>query len=63
MPSTNEVLQARAQVKEWAVEQLIKENHPVHSAQAIVARMSYEEQLEYAQKLQGPIYTGPYSPY
>lgn len=63
MPSSEDMLDAQFQVSEWAVQQMIKEGHAEHSARAIVQRMGYNERMEYAQKLRGPIYRGPYSPY
>lgn len=58
MPSSEDCLEARQQVWEWAVEQLVLEGHPKHSAEEIVKHMSYESRVEKAEKLRGPIYRG-----
>jgi hypothetical protein len=63
MPSSEECIEARNQVREWAIEQLVSEGHSFRSAQMIVKYMNYEEQLKTAEKVRGKIYTGPYSPY
>lgn len=63
MPSSEECFEAQAQVKNWAVEALIREGHPKQSAEMITSRMSYDEQVEWAEKVHGKIYRGPYSPY
>ena len=63
MPSSEDCIDARNRVKEWAVQALIKEGHPERSAEMIVERMPYDEQVRYAEKVNGPIYRGPYSPY
>jgi hypothetical protein len=63
MPSSEECIEAQANVKKWAIEALVKEGHPEHSAQMIVDRMSYDEQVELAEKIHGKIYRGAYSPY
>lgn len=63
MPSSEDCIEAHSQVKEWAVEQMVKEGHSRFSAEEIVKRMSYDEQVNKAEKVHGPIYRGPYSPY
>jgi hypothetical protein len=63
MPSSEDCIEAQNNVKQWAKEALIKEGHAPHSAEAIVSRMCYDEQVKHAEKIQGPIYRGPYSPY
>lgn len=63
MPSSEECFEAQAEVRKWAVEALVKEGHPKQSAEMIVSRMDYAEQVEWAEKVHGKIYRGPYSPY
>ncbi len=64
MPSTEECIKAQAQVKEWAIQQLIKEGHNRFSAEEIVKHMDYNKQISKAENLLGnSIYRGPYSPY
>lgn len=64
MPSSEDCIDARNQIRDWAVEQLVKEGHARHSALEIVKHMCYENQIEKAEKYLGrPIYRGPYSPY
>jgi hypothetical protein len=55
MPSSEECIEARNQVKEWAVQQLVNEGHLLYSAQEIVKYMNYESQIEKAEELRGPI--------
>ncbi len=63
MPSSEDCISAQQQVREWAIAAMIEEGHLPHSAKAIVERMSYDEQVEKAEKVAGPIYRGAYSPY
>jgi hypothetical protein len=63
MPSSDEICEARTQVKQWAIEALINEGHPEHSAKAMVEIMNYDQRLAYAEKVCGSIYKGAYSPY
>ena len=63
MPSSEDVIEAQNQVRMAAVQALEKEGHPKHSAEVIVQHMSYDEQVKKAEKVLGPIYRGPYSPY
>lgn len=63
MPSSEDCIDARNQVKEWAIQALVKEGHALHSAKEIVKYMSYEMQIEKAEQIRGKIYRGPYSPY
>lgn len=58
MPSSEECIEARNEVRQWAIEQLIKEGHLKRSAEEIVKHMNYEQQIEKA-----AIYRGPYSPF
>jgi hypothetical protein len=64
MPSSEECIEARRQVSEWAEDQLVKEGHPRNSAKAIVSYMDYESQIEKAEEFLGhKIYRGAYSPF
>lgn len=64
MPSAEECAQARNNVHEWALKQLVKQGHPQKSAKMIVAHMPYDEQIKLAEQWRGEsIYLGPYSPY
>ena len=63
MPSSEECWEAQAQVRQWAIEALMKEGHARMSAELIVKLMPYEEQIQWAEKVHGKIYRGPYSPY
>lgn len=59
MPSTEQIYEARADVRERAIKKLVSQGHPRHSAEAIADRMSYEEQA----KLVGQVTGVPYSCY
>ncbi len=64
MPSSEECINARLEVKNNAIKALIKYGkHQPHSAKMIADRMNYDEQIEWAEKIMGKIYRGPYSPY
>jgi hypothetical protein len=64
MPSSEDMIEARNEVRQNAIQQLVREGHAEHSAIEIAKRMSYDEAIQYAQKYTGkPIYRGPYSPY
>lgn len=63
MPSSEECIEARNEVRQWAIEQLIKEGHLKRSAEEIVKHMNYEQQIEKAELIHGAIYRGPYSPF
>lgn len=63
MPSSEECLEAAKQIKENAIKALIRAGHSEFSAEKIVGYMSYNEQVQKAEKILGPIYRGPYSPY
>ena len=63
MPSSEEIYEAKAQVREWAIEALMKDGHPRKSAEMIADRMNYDERIKYAEKVHGPIYRGAYSPF
>ena len=64
MPSSEECYEAQSSVKKWAKQALIlMGGHHEDSAEMIVNRMNYNEQIEWAEKVHGPIYRGAYSPY
>lgn len=63
MPSSDECLEAKANVKQWAKTVLIRKGHTEISTNEILKWMPYDEQVKLAEEIQGPIYRGPYSPY
>ena len=63
MPSSEECAEAQGNVRQWAKEALVRAGHAANSAEMIVQRMSYDEQVEWAEKVHGKIYRGAYSPY
>jgi hypothetical protein len=63
MPSSEEIIDAQNEIKQLAIQALVNEGHPRRSAEVIVQYMQYDQQISYAEKIKGPIYRGPYSPY
>lgn len=59
MPSSEEMIEARADVRRRAIEKLVAQGHARFSAEEIVKHMSYEKQAE----LIGQKIGEPYSPY
>lgn len=63
MPSSEDCINARNEISQLAIQAVMMAGHDEHSAKEIVARMDYDEQVQWAEKITGPIYRGPYSPY
>lgn len=63
MPNTNEIVSSRKQVKEWAIDALMLEGTPKDVAIKLVEGMDYEQRIQWAEKVNGPIYRGAYSPF
>ena len=51
MPSSEDCINAQNEIRELAIQQLVKEGHPQKSAEMIVKNMRYDEQIRLAEKL------------
>lgn len=63
MPSSEECCDAKNDIKKWAIDVMVRRGHALRSAEMIIERMAYDEQVKLAEEIHGPIYRGPYSPY
>lgn len=59
MPSSEDICAARQDVQKRAIEELIQQGHPRHSAEVILKYMTYEQKCVLIGQKTGE----PYSPY